>query len=89
MLIRLRFKLDSNLERDLNSSRTKEALATKRMQGVMLGKPKGTIQKSKFDKDEARIKELLNLGLSVRKIFNLLGYTNHIALNTYINKRDI
>ena len=50
-----------------NSLRTKEALAAKRMQGVVLGKPKGTIQKSKFDKDEDRIKELLKLGLSVRQ----------------------
>lgn len=79
----------AELERDLISLRTKEALAAKRMQGIMLGKPKGTIQKSKFDKDSERIKELLKLGLSVRKITRLLGYTNHIALNTYINKRNI
>jgi DNA invertase Pin-like site-specific DNA recombinase len=72
-----------------NSLRTKEALAAKRMQGVVLGKPKGTIQKSKFDKDEDRIKELLKLGLSVRKIAKLLGYTNHLALNTYVNKRGL
>jgi DNA invertase Pin-like site-specific DNA recombinase len=77
------------LERDLISLRTKEALNAKRLQGIILGKPKGTIQKSKFDKDVERIKELLKLGLSVRKITNLLGYTNHIALNTYINKRKL
>ncbi len=59
------------------------------MQGVVLGKPKGTIQKSKFDKDADRIKELLKLGLSVRKIAKLLGYTNHPALNTYVNKRGL
>src|SRR5712692_41079 len=83
------FSLFAELERDLISLRTKEALAAKRIQGVILGKPKGTIQKSKFDKDVERIKELLKLGLSVRKITKLLGYTNHIALNTYINKRNI
>lgn len=83
------FSLFSELERDLISLRTKEALAAKRMQGITLGKPKGTIQKSKFDKHVERIKELLKLGLSVRKITKLLGYTNHIALNTYINKRNI
>ena len=55
----------------------------------MLGKPKGTIQKSKFDKDIERIKELLGYGLSVRKIANVLGYSNHIGLNTYINKRNL
>jgi hypothetical protein len=68
---------------------TKEALAAKQMQGVTLGKTKGTIQKSKFDKDREKIKEVLKLGLSVRKITKLLGYTNHIALNTYINKRKL
>jgi len=58
-------------------------------QGQKLGKPKGTIQKSKFDQHVDRIKELLEMGLSVRKIARVLGYSNHIALNTYINKRQI
>ena len=44
------FSLFSELERDLISLRTKEALASKKRQGQILGKPKGTIQKSKFDK---------------------------------------
>lgn len=83
------FSLFAELERDLISLRTKEALASKRTQGIQLGKPKGTIQKSKFDKDISKIKELLSLGLSVRKIANFLGYTNHIGLNEYINKREI
>ena len=83
------FSLFAELERDLISVRTKEALASKKAQGVQLGKPKGTIQKSKFDKDIIKIKELLVLGLSVRKIANYLGYNNHIGLNGYINKRDI
>jgi len=83
------FSLFSELERDLISLRTKEALAAKKVQGVILGKPKGTIQKSKFDKDVDRIKELLGYGLSVRKIARVLGYNNHISLNMYINKRNL
>ena len=83
------FSLFAELERDLISLRTKEALANKRAQGIVLGKPKGTVQKSKFDKDVVKIKELLTLGLSVRKIAIFLGYTNHIGLNTYIKKRQI
>ncbi len=83
------FSLFSELERDLISSRTKEALANKRAQGIKLGKPKGTVQKSKFDQDIVKIKELLTLGLSVRKIANFLGYTNHIGLNTYVKKRAL
>ncbi|MEO8973208.1 MAG: recombinase family protein [Ktedonobacteraceae bacterium] len=83
------FSLLAELERDLISMRTKEALSAKKSQGVTLGKPKGTIQKSKFDADLPRITELLSLGLSVRKIASLLGYTNHFALNTYVNKRKL
>ncbi len=83
------FSLFAELERDLISLRTKEALSNKRAQGIQLGKPKGTIQKSKFDQDVVKIKELLTLGLSVRKIAIFLGYTNHIGLNTYIKKREI
>lgn len=83
------FSLFAELERDLISLRTKEALAAKTLQGVLLGKPKGTIQKSQFNADLERIKELLKLGLSVRKIATLLGYKNHLALNTSINKRKL
>ncbi|HAT3881116.1 TPA: recombinase family protein [Legionella pneumophila] len=83
------FSLFSELERDLISLRTKEALASKKRQGIKLGKPKGTLQKSKFDHDVEKVKELLALGLSVRKIANFLGYSNHIGLNTYIRKRNL
>lgn len=83
------FSLFSELERDIISIRTKEALAYKKAQGIRLGKPKGTIQKSKFDKDINKIKELLQLGLSVRKIAIFLGYSNHIGLNIYVKKRDL
>ena len=83
------FSLFAELERDLISLRTKEALAAKKQQGKRLGKPKGTIQKSKFDADRERIKDLLKVGLSVRKIATLLGHKNHLALNTYITKRQL
>ena len=83
------FSLFGELERDLVSLRTKEALAAKKSQGIKLGKPKGTIQKSKFDKDVERIKELLDIGLSVRKIARLLEYNNHIGLNTYVKRRNL
>jgi len=83
------FSLFAELERDLISLRTKEALSAKRAQGQILGKPKGTLQKSKFDQNLERIRELLGYGLSVRKIARVLGYTSHIALNTYINKRGL
>lgn len=78
-----------DLEKDLMSLRTKEALSAKKLEGISLGKPKGTIQKSKFDKQRDKIEELLGVGLSVRKIAKLLGYSNHIGLNNYVKKRNI
>lgn len=83
------FSLFAELERDLISMRTREALAAKRAQGVVLGKPRGVIQVSKFDDNQERIEELLALGLSVRKIAHLLGYNSHVGLNTYVKKRRI
>ena len=83
------FSLFAELERDLISLRTKEALAAKKAKGIKLGKPKGTIQKSMYDKDLKQIKEWLKLGLSGRKISKNLGYGNFISLNTFIKKRKI
>ena len=83
------FSLFAELERDMISLRTKEALAAKKAQGINLGKPKGTLQKSKFDKDVEKIKELVGYGLSASKMAKVLGYSNHLALNTYINKREL
>ncbi len=78
------FSLLAELERDLVSLRTKEALSAKKAKGIKLGKPLGTIQKSKFDKDIERIKELLSLGVSIRKSSKILGYSNYIGLHNYI-----
>lgn len=81
--------LFAELERDIISLRTKEALHAKRTKGQLLGKPKGTLQKTQYDKDGVKIKELLGYGLSVRKIVRHLGYGSHISLNTYVNKRNL
>ncbi|GCE49967.1 hypothetical protein KTH_48360 [Thermosporothrix hazakensis] len=83
------FSLLAALERDLISMRTREALAAKKSQGMRLGKPKGTIQKSNFDADLPRIKELLHVGLSVRKIATILNCPNHHSPNTYVSKRGL
>lgn len=83
------FSLFAELERDLISLRTKEALASKKARGIKLGKPKGVIQKSMYDKDLDKITEWLELGLSGRKISRHLGYGSYISLNTYLKKRNI
>lgn len=83
------FSLFSELERDLISMRSREALSAKKAKGIQLGKPKGTIQKSIYDKDKEKIVELLEIGLSVKKISKFLGYGTYISLNTYVKKRNL
>jgi len=82
--------LFAQMERMMISSRTKEALAAKRAQGIPLGKPKGTIQSSIYDKDRVRIVELLRLGVSARRISTQhLDYGCPSSLNHYINTRNL
>lgn len=79
----------NEMKRKMVGWRTKKALATKKAQGIRIGKPQGTLQKSKFDQDLTIIKELLSNQLSVRKIAQRLGYRNYTSLNKYLNKRDL
>lgn len=72
------------------SHRTKEALRSKKAQGQVLGKLKGTVQGSIYDEHKEKIVELLSLGVSVRKIATLhLGLKHYNNLNEYINKRGL
>lgn len=86
--------LFAELERDLISQRTKEALSARKASGVTLGKPKGTVQQSKYDEHKDRILELKELGLSLNKIVKnhlepIMGKGNCSvqSLSTYLKKR--
>jgi DNA invertase Pin-like site-specific DNA recombinase len=56
------FSLCSEVERDLISARTVEALRVKKEQGVVLGRPKGKVGKSKLDQYRPEIEGLLSNG---------------------------
>ena len=67
------FGLSAEIERNLISQRTKEALARKRAEGVVLGRPKGSKNaRLKLTGREEKIRVLLSCGLSKTKIASLL-----------------
>ena len=83
------FGLSAEIERNLISQRTKEALARKKVEGVQLGRPKG--RKSSYYKltgKEKVIKELLDKGLSKTQVAKILNVHRN-TLNTYIKKANI
>ena len=68
------FGLSAEIERNLISQRTKEALARKKAEGVVLGRPKGSHNAFvKLSGQEDRIRRLFNQGLSQRRIAKRLN----------------
>jgi DNA invertase Pin-like site-specific DNA recombinase len=68
------FGLSAEIERNLISQRTKEALARKKAEGVILGRPKGSKSKvKKLTGKEKEIKELLDKRVSKSAIARILG----------------
>ena len=84
------FSAFAQLERDLISKRTKEALQARKAKGIKLGKPVGTIQGSIYDKDREKIKKLHSLGVTLTNISKKhLGYGTIKSLSEYVkNKLD-
>ena len=58
----------AEVEKDLISSRTKEALARKKKEGFKLGRPKGSLGKSKLDGKEDEIKKLLDKKVGIASL---------------------
>ena len=73
-IIAMVFAMASEIERELISSRTKEALRAKKAQGIKLGRPIGT-GKSKLDKFKPEIEALLKNGSTQKFIANRYSTT--------------
>jgi len=82
------FSLAAEIERELISSRTKEALARKKAEGIRLGRPKGSISKSKLDGNEKEIIELLDKKIPVASIAKILS-VSRTTMNHFIKSRKL
>lgn len=82
------FGLSAEIERNLISQRTKEALARKRAEGVILGRPKGSKSKTvKLTGREKEIKALLDKNVSKSAIGRILG-VHRLTVSEYIKRLE-
>lgn len=81
------FSMAAEIERDLISKRTKEALRAKKAMGMKLGRPKGT-GKSKLDKFRPEIEALLANG-STQKFIATRYKTTEANLSNWIKKHKL
>ena len=82
------FSLFAEIERDLISERTKEGLKRAKAQGKLLGRPKGSLGKSKLDGKEAEIQGLLDKGVTKANIARILG-VSWPTLQNFIQTRKV
>lgn len=83
------FGLAAQIERDLISQRTKSSLASKKEQGIKLGRPIGAKSKQlKLSANFEKIKNLLSGGVSKNKISKIMG-VQYMTLSRFIKKMGL
>lgn len=83
------FSLSAEIERQLISQRTKEALARRKKEGKKLGRPKGSLSKqTKLTGKEDVIKELLKNSIGYSAIGRMLG-VNRITVKNFVESRGL
>src|SRR5919199_1448746 len=83
------FSLSAEIERSMISSRTKEALARKKNEGMRLGRPKGRMsQTTKLTGKDAIIRDYIKRDIPQTVMAKLLQ-VNPIALRHYIRTRKL
>lgn len=83
------FGLSAEIERNLISQRTKEALARKKAEGVILGRPKGSkSSKTKLTGQEKKIRELLDRKVSYSAIGRILG-VHRLTVSSFVKNQNV
>lgn len=83
------FGLSAEIERNLISQRTKEALARKRAEGVVLGRPVGSkSSKTKLTGQEKKIQELLDKRVSYSAIGRILG-VHRLTVSSFVQSHKL
>lgn len=83
------FSLSAEIERQLISQRTKEALAKRKSEGKKLGRPKGSLSKqTKLTGKEDAIKELLANKIGYSGIARILG-VNRVTVKRFVESRGL
>lgn len=83
-IVAMAFSMAAEIERDLISQRTKEALAARKKAGITLGRPKG-VGKSKLDAYRPEIEALLANGSTQTSIAKRYG-TTEANLSRWLKK---
>ena len=83
------FSLSADIERNLISQRTREALARKKNEGMKLGRPKGSLSKNtKLSGKEEEIIELLSKDISLSAIGRIFG-VHRLTVKQFVKSRNL
>jgi DNA invertase Pin-like site-specific DNA recombinase len=86
-IIAMAFSMASEIERDLISKRTREALQVKKQNGMKLGRPRG-VGKSKLNAYRVEIEALLKNGSTQKFIAKRYG-TTEANLHHFLKQRGL
>ena len=88
-IIAFAFALAAEIERNLISQRTKEALAVRKMRGIKLGRPQGSSKKKLlFCKRADEGEEMFDSGCTLAEVAEVLGVHRN-TLRKYISETGL